>query len=81
VDDEPVRRSVYFGWLAENCGLPLPRLFLPNWTTPLFESVGQAMARSLRLSNRKLRTQNNWVSRYPSVREGWPITLKQMQER
>ena len=37
------------------------------------------MARSLRLSNRKLRTATNWAPLLPSVREGWPATLAQMK--
>ena len=78
-DDEPVRRAIYFGSLAENLGLPPPR-FLPVWTTSLFGSVGQAMARSLRLSNRKLRDAANWKPRFPSAREGWPVMLAEMEE-
>jgi nucleoside-diphosphate-sugar epimerase len=77
VDDEPVPRRVYFGTLAENLGLEPPR-FLPAWTTPLFGTVGETMARSLRLANRKLKDETNWAPRFPSVIEGWPVTLKQM---
>ena len=78
-DDEPVTRRVYFGSLAENLGLRPPR-FLPGWITPLFGSVGDAMARSLRISNRKLREDTGWAPQFPSVREGWPATLRQMEE-
>jgi len=77
-DDEPVTRGVFFGSLAESLGLNPPR-FLPEWLTPLFGSVGQAMARSLRLSNRKLKHETSWTPQFPSVREGWPETLAQMQ--
>jgi nucleoside-diphosphate-sugar epimerase len=79
VDDEPVRRAEYFGSLADSLGLDPPR-FLPTWTTPLFGSVGETMARSLRLSNRKLRNATNWAPRFPGVREGWPAMLAQMKE-
>jgi len=78
VDDEPVRRAVYFGSLAEDLGLKPPR-FLPSWTIPLFGSVGEAMSRSVRLSNRKLKSATNWTPRFPSVRDGWPDTLEQMK--
>ncbi len=78
-DDEPVLRAVYFGSLAEDLGLKPPR-FLPSWATPLFGSVGEAMARSLRLSNRKLRSATGWAPRFPSVRDGWPRMLAQMGE-
>lgn len=60
VDDEPVHRVVYFGSLAEDLGLKPPR-FLPGWATPLFGSAGEAMARSLRLSNRKLKGATGWA--------------------
>jgi 2-alkyl-3-oxoalkanoate reductase len=79
VDDEPVRRSVYFGSLAGTLGLKAPR-FLPSWTTPLFGTLGEAMSRSLRLSNRKLRQATGWAPRFPSIREGWPVTMAQMGE-
>jgi 2-alkyl-3-oxoalkanoate reductase len=77
-DDEPVRRREFFGSLAENLRLKPPR-FLPLWATPFFGSVGDAMARSLRLSNRKLKQQTQWTPRYPSVRDGWPAVLRQMR--
>jgi nucleoside-diphosphate-sugar epimerase len=79
VDDEPVRRADYFGSLAVDLGLTPPR-FLPNWTIPLFGSLGEAMSRSLRLSNRKLKIASGWAPRFPSVREGWPVMLSQMKE-
>ena len=80
VDDEPVRREVYAGTLAAALGTRPPR-FPPGWATPLFGAVGEALARSLRISNRKLRGETGWQPRYPSVREGWPATLREMNER
>lgn len=78
-DDEPVRRAVYFGTLAQQLGLKPPR-FLPGWITPLLGSVGEAMARSLRVSNRKLKETTQWVPRFPSVHEGWPAMLAQINQ-
>jgi len=78
-DDEPVLRATYFGSLAQDLGLESPR-FLPSWATPLYGSVGETMARSLRLSNRKLRNATEWAPRFPSVRDGWPPMLAQMGE-
>jgi 2-alkyl-3-oxoalkanoate reductase len=69
-------RSADFGLLAEALHLKPPR-FLPPWTTPLFGAVGSTMARSLRLSNRKLKATTNWAPQFPSVRDGWPETLAQ----
>ena len=79
-DDEPVTRKVFFGSLAEALGVKPPR-FLPDWTKVLFGSVGDAMTRSLRLSNRKLKEETNWAPRFPSVREGWPATLAEMTDK
>jgi hypothetical protein len=44
-------------------------------------SVGETMARSLRISNRKLRDHCAWRPRYPSVREGWPATIAALPSR
>jgi nucleoside-diphosphate-sugar epimerase len=71
VDDEPVQREVYFASLAEALGVPPPRL-LPAWTAYLFGSIGEMLARSLRLTNRKLKQAAGWEPLYRSVREGWP---------
>ncbi len=78
-DDEPVRRMEYFASLARSLGVKPPR-FLPDWMTPLFGSVGDALSRSLRLSNLTLREHTGWTPQYPSVRQGWPAMLAQMQE-
>jgi nucleoside-diphosphate-sugar epimerase len=77
-DDESVRREVYAGTLAALIGARPPR-FPPQWSSPFF-GVARAMARSLRISNRKLRDETGWRPRYRSVREGWPATLREMAE-
>ena len=41
------------------------------WATPLFGSAGSMLARSQRISNRKLKEACNFRPRYPSVREGF----------
>ena len=76
VDDQPVRREVYAGTLAALIGARPPR-FPPQWATPFF-GVARAIARSLRISNRKLRDETGWRPRYPSVREGLPATLNEI---
>ncbi|HEY4139281.1 MAG TPA: NAD(P)-dependent oxidoreductase, partial [Casimicrobiaceae bacterium] len=78
-DDEPVRHGEFFSSLAQDLGLAPPR-FMPQWVTPLFGSIGKLMARSLRLSNDKLKKTTHWTPRYPSVREGWLATLAEMQK-
>jgi nucleoside-diphosphate-sugar epimerase len=69
-DDEPVSHREYFDSMAEALGARAPRL-PPTWSTFLFGSVGQLLARSLRISNRKIREACDWRPRYPSVRDGW----------
>ena len=41
----------------------------------MFGSVGEMLARSVRISNRKLRAASTWAPRYPSVRQGWNHAL------
>jgi len=71
VDDEPVQREEFFRSLSAALGVPPPRL-LPAWTAYLFGSMGEMLARSLRISNKKLKELSGWEPVYKSVREGWP---------
>ncbi|MET0630562.1 MAG: NAD(P)H-binding protein [Xanthobacteraceae bacterium] len=73
VDDEPLRRREFFDSLAGVLGVAPPRL-PPPWLKYLFGSLGEMLARSLRISNRKLRACG-WTPRYPSMREGWPAVV------
>jgi 2-alkyl-3-oxoalkanoate reductase len=70
VDDEPVTHREFMDSLAAALNVESPRL-PPRWLTPLFGSLGQMLARSLRISNRKLRSKSSWTPRYASVRQGW----------
>ena len=70
-DDEPVTRRDYFESLAQALGMPPPKPF-PWWARALLGSLGELLARSERISNRKLRAASAWAPRYRSVREGWP---------
>jgi nucleoside-diphosphate-sugar epimerase len=74
VDDEPLRRREFFDSLAGVLGVPPPRL-PPRWLKYLFGSLGEMLARSLRISNRKLRDACGWTLIYPSMREGWPAVV------
>ena len=69
-DDDPVSHREYVDSLAAALGVRTPRL-PPPWSTFLFGSAGRLLARSLRISNRKLREGSDWRPKYPSVREGW----------
>ncbi len=70
VYDEPVTHREFMDTLAAALGVGRPKL-PPPWLTPLFGSLGRLMARSVRISNRKLRSFSTWTPEYPSVREGW----------
>lgn len=70
VDDEPMRRREFVNSLADVLGVGAPRL-APPWMKYLFGSLGEMLARSVRISNRKLREECAWVPKYPSMREGW----------
>ncbi len=74
VDDEPLRRRELFDLLAGVLGVAPPRL-PPPWLKYLFGSLGEMLARSLRISNRRLRERSDWAPRYPSMREGWPAVV------
>jgi nucleoside-diphosphate-sugar epimerase len=73
-DDEPVTRREFFRLLAETVGAPSPR-FPPAWTKHLLGGLGRTLARSQRISNRKLRATGAWAPRTPSVREGFSRML------
>jgi 2-alkyl-3-oxoalkanoate reductase len=69
-DDDPVTHREYFDALAASLEVSSPRL-PPAWATPLFGSAGSVLARSQRISNRKLKEACGFRPRYPSVREGF----------
>jgi nucleoside-diphosphate-sugar epimerase len=79
VDDEPLRRREYFSALAQALGVAPPKL-LPAWAARLFGPLGETLSRSLRISNRKLRTTSGWSPKYPSVREGWQAVVTSMRK-
>lgn len=73
-DDEPLRRRDYFDALAAALGVAPPRI-PPRFVARLLGSLGEMLARSLRLSNRKLRAYG-WAPRFASVRDGWPAVVR-----
>jgi nucleoside-diphosphate-sugar epimerase len=75
VDDEPLRRREYFDSLAQALRLPPPRI-LPVWTAALLGSTVRLLARSQRMSNRKLSAACGWRPKFPSAREGWPPIVR-----
>jgi nucleoside-diphosphate-sugar epimerase len=75
-DDEPLTRRELLDAITDAFGLARVKL-MPSWATPLMGSRGELMARSERMSNRKLRAAG-WAPRYPSAREGFRATAAEL---
>lgn len=78
-DDEPLGRRAYVDTLAQALGVAPPKL-PPAWLMALGGSLAKLMARSVRISNHKLRQASGWRPRYPSAREGWKAAVEAIQE-
>ena len=74
VESEPLRRRALADGMARLLNVPPPRL-LPWWTRRLAGSVGDAISRSLRISNRKLRNKSGWEPRYRSALDGLRVVV------
>jgi nucleoside-diphosphate-sugar epimerase len=77
VDDEPLSHREYADSLAGALGVAPPKL-PPRWVTLLLGSVGELFARSLRISNQKIKEETRWTPTYPSVREGWKAVVSEL---
>jgi nucleoside-diphosphate-sugar epimerase len=78
VDDEPLRRREFYDSLAEALGVAPPK-FPPTWLARVTGSLGETLARSQRISNRKLKDASGWRPTLRSVREGWGETLNHLR--
>lgn len=76
-DDEPMRRGEWVHSLATAARIQPPRP-LPRWVTALGGSTMQLLARSQRISNKRLRTTSGWAPRYPSAASAWRDVLGSM---
>jgi nucleoside-diphosphate-sugar epimerase len=74
VDDEPLPRREFLASLAGALGVRPPGL-PPRCVEKLAGSLADTLARSLRISNRKLKAESGWKPKYPSVRQGWGSAL------
>jgi nucleoside-diphosphate-sugar epimerase len=70
VEDEPMRRRELANGIARRLGVRPPWL-LPRWASPLGGAVGGTIARSLRVSNRKLRGASGWTPQYRTALDGF----------
>ncbi len=77
VDDEPLQRREWDDALA--AALEIDHL---RSAGPVLARLGgrrtSALARSQRVSNRRLREATGWAPTYPSVREGWPTVVSEI---
>jgi nucleoside-diphosphate-sugar epimerase len=69
VDSEPLRRRELADGMARLLEVRPPK-GLPSWTRRLAGSVGDAIGRSLRISNRRLRNASGWEPRYRTALDG-----------
>ena len=69
VEDKPMRRRELANGIAQLLGVSPPRL-LPTWATVFGGVLGPTIARSLRVSNQKLRQATGWAPRYSTTLEG-----------
>jgi nucleoside-diphosphate-sugar epimerase len=76
-DDDPVTHLDYANALATALHLQRAPKLPPPWATNLAGPVGRMLARSLRISNMKLRNAG-WAPKFRSVREGFAATVAQM---
>jgi nucleoside-diphosphate-sugar epimerase len=79
-DDEPLRHRACADALADALGVSPPRL-PPAWAARLAGGFGSMFARSLRMSNTKLRAASAWTPLYRSVREGFPAAIAAFPRR
>ena len=77
-ENEPMRRRDLANGIAKLLDVAPPRL-LPGWATLLGGVVGETLARSLRVSNRKLRAGGGWAPRYSTILEGVAAILNQAE--
>ncbi|HEY8166353.1 MAG TPA: NAD(P)-dependent oxidoreductase [Gemmatimonadaceae bacterium] len=73
-DDEPLTRREYIDSLAAALGVKPPRI-PPAFIARLLGSVGEVLSRSQRISNKKLKNETGWTPVFPSVREGWKVSV------
>ena len=69
VDDQPFTHRGIGEALARILGVRAPRL-LPAWVAKLGGSLGETLARSLRVSNAKLKGATGWMPAVPNVGDG-----------
>jgi nucleoside-diphosphate-sugar epimerase len=77
VDDEPVTKRDFADALAAAAGRT-PWVRGPGRAGRVFGDRLTSLTRSVRVSNARFRAASGWVPRYPSVREGWTATARDL---
>jgi len=77
VDNEPMTHRQFREAMSAIAGVPVPKM-PPQWLLRVTGSMGETMARSLRISNEKLR-RTGWTPVYASARQGWEAAYKSLQ--
>lgn len=80
VDDEPVTKRE-LGRIVGRAVGARPWLHVPGRFTRLVGQKGSALARSQRVSNRRLRDATAWTPTFPSSREGWADIVAKGHDR
>jgi nucleoside-diphosphate-sugar epimerase len=70
VDDAPLRRGELAAAVGDLLGVARVRP-LPGWATRLGGSVGETLARSVRISNEKLKAACTWSPAMPDAKRGF----------
>lgn len=76
-DDAPLRRCEVARAFGAALDMAAPRL-PPRWMGKLGGSLGEALARSQRISNHKLEAASDWRPKYASLYEGLPAALEKL---
>ena len=76
-EDEPMRRGEWVRSLAAAAGIAAPKP-LPRWLTSLGGSAMRLLARTQRMSNRKLRDASGWAPRYARASDAWPEIIAEL---
>jgi nucleoside-diphosphate-sugar epimerase len=71
-DDEPLSRAEAGRVAAARIGKGRP-IMAPRWALAL-ATPAKPLMKSLRISNAAFKGATGWSPRYPSLRDGWPVT-------
>jgi nucleoside-diphosphate-sugar epimerase len=78
-EDDPITKGELVEIAARVAGRP--KL---SWTFSKVARLGgkktEPLGRSQRVSNRKLREASPWRPEHPSIREGWPLVVRQIEQ-